>query len=47
MSFAEVAAAAIRFGREGFAVQSITEEVVRDRAEASESLAAERRDLPA
>ena len=34
MSFAEVAAAAIRFGREGFAVQSITEEVVSGRAEA-------------
>ena len=37
MSFAEVAAAAIRFGRDGFAVQSITEEVVRDRAEAQKA----------
>ena len=34
MSFAEVAHAAIRFGREGFAVQSITNEVVGGRTEA-------------
>ena len=34
MSFGEVAQAAIRFGREGFAVQSISNEVIADRAEA-------------